>query len=211
VRADVWAAESRACGSVRRSASATSALGAHSRVRAEARTRSSVPRAPCVSQRSNQALPSFCRGAARSQHSCFTDFLRDIVGPAVGPTWTNPRKLRRNLHRLTMRIGPTREPDLLAVVRRGLSSCPAQRRGRSCSVAGLSPVGSSPPCPIPSLIVGGPIPSLIVGGPIPSPTLPRGATPALALILPRGPSPSLTLPRGPSPARRQPPLVKRHR
>jgi len=46
---------------------------------------------------------------AVAQHSCFSDFLRDIVAPALGPTRTNVRKSHRNLHILTMRIGPRRE------------------------------------------------------------------------------------------------------
>jgi hypothetical protein len=162
VRANVSTAESRAsCGSMRRGASTTSERGAHRGVRAEARTGRCLPRAPCVSQRSNQAILSVYRGRARSQHSCFTDFLHDIVGPAVGPTWTNPRKLRRNLHRLTMRIGPTRELALLAVVRRGLSSLPARRRGRSCPIAhGLRPIRSFSRGPLPTLALPrGPIPA----------------------------------------------------
>ena len=185
MRANVSAAECRVgCGSMRRSASTARARAGCLEVRAEARTRSVIATGPCASERSNQAFASVCRGAACAQHSCFTDFLRDIVGPAVGPTWTNPRKLRRNLHRLTMRIGPTRELDLLAVVRLGQSS-----------------VRSFPWVPSPALVS--------PRGPSPAPTHPRGPSPSPTL--PRGPSPAPTLPRGPSPARRLPPLVKRHR
>ena len=53
-----------------------------------------------------RGLCHMTRGAV-PQHSCLTEFPRDIVPPALGPAGTNTRKLHRNLHRLTMRIGPT--------------------------------------------------------------------------------------------------------